>query len=181
MIVLCASVATAATFVDGGEPRAAEQAPKIAITRVVRTPEFTPSHMDIPSIGLKGAPVIPVLTRADGVMDSPKTAHEVGWYAGVKVGAGNALLAGHHDWRKQEGSFYHLEDLDVGDIVVVRGEGKTLRFRAVWIKQVNGDIDATEILADKGKPEVTLITCAGFFDRRTRHHIDRLVVRGVLA
>ena len=165
----------------GGAAREVDEQVEIVSRRVVLPPVFRPAKLSIPSIGLQSAPVIKVWTRADGSMDTPKTAEDVAWHELVKPGAGNALFAAHHDWNGKEGSFYHLDKLKEGDEVYVFGEDKSLTFEITWIKEYDADVDATDILGDDGKPIVTLITCSGYFDPRTRHHVNRLVARGVLS
>lgn len=147
----------------------------------VPVPVFVPESIDIPSIELADAPIVPVGTEPDGAMGTPGNARDVAWWAGIRAGEGNALFAAHRDWKKEKGSFYSLSDLAEGDEVIVRGQGEELKFRIIWVEQVDADIDATEMLGDQGEPVVTLITCGGPFDRSIRHYEDRIVARGVLA
>jgi sortase (surface protein transpeptidase) len=136
--------------------------------------------MDIPRLGLS-APVVVVGTEADGAMGSPTNAVDIGWWQGRRVGEGNALFAAHHDWKGRLGSFYNLADLEKGDEIVVRGEGRSLVFLVAGKAQVDGDADPLGILTDTTEPIVTLITCGGPFDRSIGHHLERVVVQAVLA
>jgi LPXTG-site transpeptidase (sortase) family protein len=153
--------------------------------RVVATPvpvgKFTPAEMEIPKIGVK-APVVPVGTEADGKMASPSGAVDVGWWNGRKPGDGNALFAAHVNWNGALGTFFRLKELKEGDEVVVRGEGKTLTYRVLWVKNYDGGIDATDLLGNaSGEQIATLITCGGQFDRSIGHHLERVVARAVLS
>jgi sortase (surface protein transpeptidase) len=142
---------------------------------------FEPVRLRIPRLGVD-APVVHVLTEQDGTMGSPTNATDVGWYPGVRPGAGNALFDSHHDWNGEDGSFFALETLRPGDRIDVLGsDGARMTYTVVWEREVNGGIDATDLLGPHaGKQEATLITCGGAFDTLTRHHVDRIVVRAEL-
>lgn len=164
------------------------QQPPPAVLRPAALPSakpiasFTPARLELPSLGVH-APIVQVLTAQDGTMGSPTNATDIGWYPGVKPGGGNALFDSHHDWNGAEGSFYRLEEVKPGDQVIVSGTkpGEKLTYIVVWTKQVNGGIDASDLLgAHAGKQETTLITCGGAFNTFTRHHVDRIVVRAEL-
>src|SRR3990170_694782 len=109
----------------------------------VPVPAFRPLRIEIPALRVS-APVVPVGIDATGAMGTPRTAHEVAWWDGMAVGAGNALLAGHKDWNRRPGSFFRLSELRPGDAVVVLGEGGRLEFRVAWVRQVPGDAEAGE-------------------------------------
>jgi sortase A len=162
-----------------------EAAPKPVVQRVISTPTpiraFKPVSLEIPKIDVD-APVVPVWTYQDGTMESPKTAEDVGWWAGRKAGKGNLLMDGHHDWNRRQGSFYRLPELKAGDEVIVRGdaEDKVLVYRVVWVKNYDRNIDATELLGNKSGQVATLITCGGTFDTIARTHRERVVARAEL-
>ena len=179
------AVVTASILVIGSSfiPSEAAQAP--VVQRVIHTPApikaFTPVKLEIPKIGVD-APVIPVWTYQDGRMAEPKTAHEVGWWAGRKAGKGNLLLDGHHDWNGRTGSFYRLPELKPGDEIHVRGndDTKVLTYRVLWVKNYDRNIDATDLLGNENGQVATLITCGGTFDTIARTHRERVVARAEL-
>src|SRR5688572_2593158 len=70
----------------GGAARQRPETVEVISKRVKLPPIFEPSKLSIPSIGLRSAPIVNVQTRADGAMDTPKTAHEVAWHELVKPG-----------------------------------------------------------------------------------------------
>ena len=156
---------------------------QVRVRRVVATPvpvpAFVPVSMAIPKIDLE-APIVPVQTEPDGKMGSPKTARDVGWWEGRKAGKGNVLLAAHHDWNGALGSFYRLGDLEKGDQVIVRGDGKALTYRIVWVKNYDRNTDATELLGNDNGQVATLITCGGVFDTSAGTHAERIVARASL-
>lgn len=180
-LLVLASVGISATvlFVDTPAP-VVEQAVATPAPTLAPPPVFVPEEVEIPRIEMT-APTVPVGTRQDGSMDTPKNAVDIAWWSGVKAGEGNTLLAAHRDWSGQLGSFYRLSELEVGDEIVVRGEGEQSTYVVEWSKQMDADVEASEILGPQGEPVVTLITCGGVFDRSIRHYTDRVVVRGVLA
>ena len=176
-------LASGAVVVTGFLPLEASPAP--VVQRVIHTPapirEFTPVSLEIPKIDVD-APVVPVWTYQDGRMAEPKTAHEVGWWAGRKAGKGNVLLDGHHDWNGRRGSFYRLDELKPGDELHVRGNdtGKVLTYRIVWVKNYDRNIDASDLLGNDNGQVATLITCGGTFDTIAGTHRERVVARAEL-
>jgi sortase (surface protein transpeptidase) len=166
-------------------PLQAQQPIDAAVLRPAHLPapkpseDFVPARLQLPKLGVD-APVVQVLTAQDGTMGSPTNATDIGWYPGVKPLKGNALFDSHHDWNGVDGSFFSLENTKPGDPVVITGTkpGQKLVYAVVWVKQVNGGIDATDLLGPHaGKQEATLITCGGAFNTYTHHHVDRIVVR----
>ncbi len=178
--------ASIAVVVAGFLPaEASSPTQELTTRRVVATPipvvVLTPGEMEIPKIGVR-APIVPVGTEADGTMASPKGAVNVGWWAGRKPGEGNALFAAHVNWNGALGSFYRLKDLKPGDEIIVRGDNKTVVYRIEWVRNMNPEMDATELLGNSaGKQVATLITCGGRFDPSIGHHLERVVARAVLS
>ncbi len=182
-LTVLASVAAVAAMtlpLEAEQPRTSALVPATVTAKTFE--DFVPKRLQLPKLGID-APIVEVLTAQDGTMGSPTNATDIGWYPGVKPGKGNALFDSHHDWNGAEGSFYRLEEMRPGDEIVVLGSkpGQKLVYTVVWNRQVNGGIDATDLLgAHKGRQETTLITCGGAFDTQTRHHVDRIVVRAEL-
>jgi LPXTG-site transpeptidase (sortase) family protein len=156
------------------------------IQRVVATPipipKFTPVRLVIKKIKVDN-PIVPVGTLQSGKMEAPKTAEDVGWWRGRKVGEGNVLLDGHHDWNGRMGSFYRLPELKPGDTFVLEGKkpDEKATYRIVWVKNYDRKIDATDLLGNTKKTQIaTLITCGGTFDTIARTHRERVVARAEL-
>jgi LPXTG-site transpeptidase (sortase) family protein len=186
VVVLASAAAVAASVLVPG-PReaavvaAAPQSPVVALATPAPTPVpvFRPERILLPVLGVE-APIVPVGVEADGAMGTPKSAHEVAWWDGMPAGAGNALLAGHKDWNRKQGSFFRLSELKAGDAITVAGEGRELTFYVLWVRQVPADAEAEEFLGDAGEPVITLITCGGRFNRSIRHYEDRVIARASL-
>ncbi|MEX2394310.1 MAG: class F sortase [Actinomycetota bacterium] len=155
------------------------------VQRVVATPipipVFTPVRLEIAKIGVDN-PIVPVGTLQSGKMEAPKTAEDVGWWRGRKVGEGNVLLDGHRDWSGALGSFYRLKELQPGDTFSLRGKnGEKATYRIVWLKKFDRNIDATDLLGNKTKAQLaTLITCEGVFDPSAGTAPERMVARAEL-
>src|SRR5688572_6310982 len=79
------AVVTASVVVIASSFLPIQAAPAPVVQRVIHTPApiraFTPVKLVIKKIGVD-APIVPVWTYEDGRMAEPKTAHEVGWWAG---------------------------------------------------------------------------------------------------
>ena len=183
-LTFSASVAVMAATVVVGRVPAATPTPVsraiVATPAPTPVPAFRPARVDIPKLGVS-SPTVPVGTEPDGAMGTPKSAHEIAWWRGTPAGGkGNVLLAGHRDWNGVVGSFARLGTLKPGDIIVVSGEGHSLRYRVEWVRFLGRDIDATALLGPQGRPVATLITCAGAFDTSLRESLNRYVVRAAL-
>ncbi len=147
------------------------------------TPVELPRRLRIPSIAVD-APVEYVGLAADGAMDVPRDGGHVAWYKlGPRPGeVGNAVLAGHVDWGGKVAVFWLLGQLKPGDTVeVVGADDKKYEFVVQWQRSYDAsNAPVQEVFGQAGVPEITLITCGGEFDRKTRQYLSRIVVRGVL-
>ena len=128
------------------------------------------------------APVVVKSTDANGVMESPDGPWDVAWYDfSARPGfGGNAVFSGHVDYRNVGPAvFWRLRELELGDAVQVRlADGTDYGYR-VTAKSTFDAATApiSDIVGPTAKEVITLITCAGTFDRATRQYDQRLVVR----
>jgi len=151
------------------------------------TPQVTPvsnaplARLVIPSIQVD-APVVTLGVDGQGVMQSPRTAFEVGWYdfTAQPGTGGNAVFSGHVDFASVGAAvFWHLRELGPGDLVEVRlADGTDYQYVVISSTAYAGD-DApiADIVGPTGKDTVTIITCTGTFNREVRQYSHRLVVR----
>jgi LPXTG-site transpeptidase (sortase) family protein len=151
------------------------------------TPQVTPvssaplARLVIPSIQVD-APVVTLGVDGQGIMQSPKTAFEVGWYdfTAQPGTGGNAVFSGHVDFASVGPAvFWNLRELGPGDLVEVRlADGTDYQYVVVSSTAYAGD-DApiADIVGPTGKDTVTIITCTGTFNREVRQYSHRLVVR----
>jgi len=143
-------------------------------------PPLQPVRLSIPTLGVH-ADVEPVGNNAHGAMATPKKITNVAWY---KLGAmpgnpGNAVFAGHvNNALTTAGVFAHLDQLSVGDVVVVSDtEGRSLFFSVTQIADyAEDDAPLAAIFAADGPSGLVLITCAGDWNPRARSYEKRLVV-----
>jgi sortase (surface protein transpeptidase) len=138
----------------------------------------------IPDIGVDAA-MVSVGYDADGAMGAPEGPEEVGWFRyGVAPGQpGNTLLDGHVDWTDRRtgiprgGVFWNLARLQTGSLISVEAGGREYTYAVTEKRRYRwDDPDGITVLQPTGDTRVTLITCGGVFDRRTRNYSMRDVV-----
>jgi len=74
---------------------------------------------------------------------------------------GNAILGGHNRWGGIDGSLLHLDELDIGDDMVIDyadGSSLTFRLESVFVYPL-ATADAEKIMDLTGEARVTVITC----------------------
>lgn len=139
-----------------------------------------PVRVKIPSLDIV-ADVEAVGVNWKGNMASPSTYHEVGWYKkGTRPGeVGSAVIDGHVDnGLGLNGAFKHLEDIAVGDDVLVdMKSGERLRFvvveKAIY-PYLEVPVDTLFSRADAAR--LNLVTCDGRWVRGGDTYDHRLVV-----
>lgn len=91
------------------------------------------------------------------------------------VGArGNAVISGHVVTIAEGNVFRNLYQVNVGDSVGVETKEGRYTYVVDEVKLVKPD--AVEVMAPTNTPVLTLITCGGEFDARSRSFSDRLIV-----
>lgn len=121
---------------------------------------------------------------SDGAMDVPKDPNQVAWYRlGPRPGeSGNAVIAGHVDWGGKLAAFWGLSRLKAGDTVEVTAtDDRKYEFTVQWVRWYEAaQAPVEEVFRQAGDTELSLITCGGAFDQKTRQYLSRVVVRAVL-
>jgi sortase (surface protein transpeptidase) len=141
-----------------------------------------PTRLLVPSISVD-APVEPVGMDAQGRMGTPSQSSKVAWYRlGSAPGdVGDAVLAGHLDWTSGPAVFWYLGRMRKGDeITVVRSDGSSVKFVTDSSSTVPYDSSTDSLFTSDGPPSITLITCAGAWDRQRGTYLQRLVVHASL-
>jgi LPXTG-site transpeptidase (sortase) family protein len=156
----------------------AEARPTPVVTPISNAPL---DRLVIPKIQVD-APVVMLGVDGQGVMQSPKTAFEVGWYdfSAPPGTGGNAVFSGHVDFASVGAAvFWDLRELGPGDLVEVRlADGTAYQYLVVSnVSYAGDDAPIADIVGPTGKDTVTLITCTGTFNREVRQYSHRLVVR----
>ncbi|TWG11060.1 sortase family protein [Micromonospora palomenae] len=146
-----------------------------------------PAKLSIPGIGVT-ATVDPVgINKRTDEFEVPPSVDRVGWYRygpGLEAEAGSVVIAGHVDSAEQgKGAFFRLRELDRDDALTVTGaDGKQRAYRVVAREEyAKTKIPLERYFARDGRPRLTLITCGGPFDPKTRHYRDNIVVTAVPA
>ena len=141
-----------------------------------------PVRLSIPPIKVT-ASVNPVgINERTNEFEVPPSVDQVGWYRygpGLEADAGSVVIAGHVDSAEQgKGAFFRLRELDRGDTFTATGaDGKDRRYRVVAREEyTKTKIPLARYFARDGSPRLTLITCGGPFDPKTRHYRDNIVV-----
>ena len=140
-----------------------------------------PVSLRIPAMDLT-ATVAAVGVDAHGDFDVPPSVDRVGWYRfgpSLSDKSGSIVIAGHVDSAAQgKGAFFKLGSLTPGDKVTLRSAaGDTVDFKVVARElYAKTKIPLEKYFARAGALRLTLITCGGPFDRRTRHYRDNVVV-----
>ncbi|GAA3310296.1 hypothetical protein GCM10020295_77000 [Streptomyces cinereospinus] len=146
-----------------------------------RCPCSTPTRLSIPKISVD-APFVPLAVGASGQLEPPPAAETnlVGWYAkGVSPGEqGTSIVAGHVDTATSAAVFAGLYELRRGDrFTVARADGRKAHFVVDDTQTfAKDDFPDKLVYADRGRPEVRLITCAGEYDRSAKDYTENLVV-----
>ncbi|GAA0460512.1 hypothetical protein Ade02nite_14810 [Paractinoplanes deccanensis] len=142
-----------------------------------------PARLRVPALGLD-ATVDPVgVDPATGEFAVPPSVDRVGWYRygpGLTARTGSIVIAGHVDSAEEgEGAFFRLGSLKAGDTITLTGPGERT-FRVVARERYRKSaIPLDKYFARDGPARLTLITCGGPFDERTRHYRDNVVITAV--
>ena len=140
---------------------------------------FVPEQVVLP--GGASAPVLPA-TTVNGQLQVPAEAQRVGWWdGGAEAGDpfGSVVLAGHVDSKTERfGYFARLRRVQVGEVVVLNGSGRTASYKVKSIVSVPKDALATKSGAfiQTGDHRLVLITCTGPYNASRGGYADNLVV-----
>jgi LPXTG-site transpeptidase (sortase) family protein len=140
-----------------------------------------PRVLSIEKLGVKSR-IFSMGQDSKGALIAPGNIHDTGWYnQSSKPGqAGAVLLDGHVHGPTQEGVFYKLKNLSVGDkIEVERGDGQKFTYEVVTsaVTPVDKTDMAKAMLPIKpGEQGLNLITCTGKFNAESNDYPERLVI-----
>ncbi|GAA1924822.1 hypothetical protein GCM10009716_36390 [Streptomyces sodiiphilus] len=144
-----------------------------------------PVRLRMPGLGVDAA-VDPVGVAADGGVEIPEDAARTGWYRfGPAPGsaAGSAVIVGHVDDRTGDlGVLAALYEVRPGDEVSVERSGAPpVRYEVTARRVVPKEELPEEVFRRDGSPVLTLITCAGPYDRDNGGYRSNMVVTAVAA
>ncbi|TKH18975.1 class F sortase [Bacillus wiedmannii] len=123
--------------------------------------------------------ISPVELDSTGRMKVHDGVADASWYkqSAIPGCQGNALIAGHRDWRGELGPFQYLEMIKKNEKVTIEYKNKDkLMFQVVerQIYSVNEIPDS--VMNIGGETCVTLITCTGKFIRKKGGYQKRVIV-----
>jgi LPXTG-site transpeptidase (sortase) family protein len=140
-----------------------------------------PARILLPKLGVD-APIVLLGVLPNGAMDAPSKPLDVAWYTfSAKPGQpGNVVMSGHVDFVNYGPAvFARLDEMSLGDEVAVQLEnGATLKYLVQSVDEyVEAEAPVQKIVGPTPNEAITLITCSGSFDARSRTYDKRLVVR----
>lgn len=175
--------AEAGSVLDPPEAATTTTVPSTAATTPTTTapaPEgFVPDRLVIDPIGLD-APLVATTVDPDGAFVPPSDLDQLGWWRGVRPGAGHGsvLVAGHLDARRYgRGPLAAIVDLRPGDVASVAGPddvGRTYVLRGIQTFPKD-ELPAAELFGVDGPERLVLVTCGGTFDRGEGHWDSNVV------
>lgn len=127
-----------------------------------------------------GLPITQTKVDKYGRMLVPDGLGKAGWLktSPIPGNIGNSLIAAHRDWKNQQGPFKYLEDIKIGEAVVIEYEDGTNReFKVVNKEIVNTKMNPNaKIEINSNKRMITLISCTGAFDTKIKSYTQRALV-----
>ena len=135
-------------------------------------------RLEIPRLGINAAVVSVPL--ANGIWDVSWLADQIGWLDGTAFPTlgGNSVLTAHvYDSNGLPGPFVNLDQMRVGDRIIVHAFDEAFVYEVRLIQQVKPDA-IKSILKHEQTPWITLVTCRGY-DEATDSYRYRVVVRAV--
>jgi LPXTG-site transpeptidase (sortase) family protein len=150
--------------VTTASPRGTEAPPEPSASQTERIEGLYTYTVRIPRIGVD-APVVPIQSNEDRVLNPPRDPSVVGWWSqGAAPGEpqGSAVLVGHTVRDRNGGVFDNIGDLSSGDTIEVEGSDATLTYRVKSIKVLSKEEvarNAEEIFAQTGAGRLVVITC----------------------
>jgi len=140
---------------------------------VIRPPIAQATRLVIPALELD-LPVVE-LPITDNGWDVSGITHEVAHLGGTANPGekNNMVLAGHITLTRGAGPFVHLEDLEIGDLVIVYAGEKAYTYRVVS----KGSVAPTDVYVAHPTSDatLTLLTCTNW-DPEQQGYLERLIV-----
>ena len=179
------SAAAASTAAPAATPGSAS-AVRVPVTdgALRAAAEKPPTRLRIPALDLDAVVDAVGIDARTGEFAVPPSVDRVGWYRfgpGFSAGAGSIVIAGHVDSAAEgDGAFFRLGSLSAGDTMTLGAGGRTRSFEVVARERyAKTAIPLEKYFARDGATRLTLITCGGPFDPKTRHYRDNVVVTAV--
>ena len=151
----------------------------VALRAAVPAGVAVPIRVRVPSLGVDSTLALLGVDGA-GILVPPTAFDQAGWFAGGPApgDVGPAVIAGHVDSWTGPAVFFRLDEIAVGDEVLVdRADGTTVRFAVTRTDRYAKDaVPTAEVYGPTPGAELRLITCGGEFDPARRSYLDNVVV-----
>ena len=158
--------------------------PEIALEGVGEPIGVQPRSISLPTLGVEGAPIVPVGLEDNGELEVPE-ADTVGWYefgAGVDGGRGSTVLAAHIAYNGENGVFRDLIDMEPGQRFSVERDGETLEYIVESVTDYDKwELPIDDLFSESSEERLILITCGGAFNDALSSYEDNTVVVAVPA
>jgi hypothetical protein len=180
VLLMATALGSAVAALPPGAPvPAADPGRVVVVPSATPPPGVVPTRLVLPSAGVDTA-LAGIGLDGSGTLAPPTDPTRAGWYTGSAVPgeAGPAVIAGHVDWAGAPGVFARLDEVAVGDPVVVgRTDGTTQRFTVTRVvRYAKSAFPTAEVYGATPDAQLRLITCGGEFDRAAVSYRDNVVV-----
>lgn len=141
--------------------------------------DSTPNKLIFIEEGI-GLPITETSIDANKRMVVPQGLKVAGWLktSPIPGNVGNSLIAAHRDLNNKLGAFKYLEDIRIGETVIIEYENEEHREFKVVNKEII-DINKkpnAKIEINSNKRMITLISCTGSFDSKIKSYTQRALV-----
>lgn len=141
--------------------------------------DSTPNKLIFIEEGI-GLPITETSIDVNKRMVVPQGLKVAGWLktSPIPGNVGNSLIAAHRDWNNKLGAFKYLEDIRIGETVIIEYENEEHREFKVVNKEII-DINKkpnAKIEINSNKRMITLISCTGSFDSKIKSYTQRALV-----
>ena len=156
--------------------------PEVALVGVGDQVGDQPLAINLPSLGVSNAAIVPVGLEPNGELEVPE-ADTVGWYqfgVGVDGGQGSAVLAAHIAYNGQDGVFRDLIDLEPGETISIERGGEPIEYVIETVVDYDKwELPIDDFFSESGDERVILITCGGAFNPELASYEDNTVAIAV--
>jgi len=114
-------------------------------------------------------------------MQNPTGSDAVSWYSFEPLPnfGGNIFLAGHLQLSGSPAVFWNLENVHVGDRVVISAGAADFYYSVISVELETKADSLHAVIDPVDRETVTLMTCAGTYIASTGDYTDRRIVRAV--
>lgn len=146
-------------------------------------PATEPRKIELPSLGVAGC-IQKVGIDQHNAITAPSNLHVAGWYVDSVVPGekGISIIDGHAAGRYEEGIFTYIKNLRPNDLIRIQfGDNSWREFTVAQVQSHPADKVMQEIkpLPQTDK-QLTLITCSGTYNSKTKTYNERMLVHAAL-